>query len=70
MRDIDRIIQFVRDDDRIPPVHRQVLITRIERPPTQHELDAARRIVELPACGQPDCEHAPDGGNHPVTGNG
>jgi hypothetical protein len=23
--------------------------------------------VDLPACGDPDCQHAPDGGNHPVN---
>lgn len=27
-------------------------------------------LKDLPACGQPDCEHAPDGGNHPVVGQG
>lgn len=25
---------------------------------------------DIRECGQADCEHAPDGGNHPVVGNG
>lgn len=45
MRDIDRVIEFIRRDSRIPPVHKQVLIDRIEQPPTRQELDAAARIV-------------------------
>lgn len=45
MRDIDRIIEAVKDHPNIPPVHKQVLISRIEVPPTRAELDAAAAIV-------------------------
>jgi hypothetical protein len=29
-RDVDRVIEFIRAQDYIPPVHRQVMIDRIE----------------------------------------
>ena len=45
MRDIDRIIRAVEEDDRIPPVHKRVLINRIELLPTQAELDQAAAEV-------------------------
>ena len=48
MRDIDRIIKFVEDDDRIPPVHKRVLINRIEPEPTRAELDRAKVDVYGP----------------------
>lgn len=44
-RDVDRIIRAVEEDDRIPPVHRRVLINRIEMYPNQAELDLARAQV-------------------------
>jgi len=45
VRDIDRIIQLVREEEQIAPIHRQVIITRIEKLPTQEEIAAARSIV-------------------------
>jgi hypothetical protein len=49
-RDIDRIIEYVRNLDRwfIPPVHRQVIINRIEGdgPPTDEELARAKAQVD------------------------
>jgi hypothetical protein len=52
MRDIDRVIQFIRDDDGIPPIHKQVLIARIEVPPTPNELADAQEIVNPPREGR------------------
>lgn len=45
MRDIDWIIQAIEQDGRIPPVHKRVLINRIEPVPTRDELDRARAEV-------------------------
>jgi hypothetical protein len=46
MRDIDRLLDYVRDLDWLPPVHRQVVINRIDAgPPTQEELDRAAAQV-------------------------
>lgn len=45
MRDIDRIIRAVEEDDRIPPAHKRVLINRIEPMPTREELDRAKAEV-------------------------
>lgn len=45
MRDIDRIIRAVEEDNRIPPVHKRVLINRIEPEPTRAELDRAAAEV-------------------------
>ena len=45
MRDIDVVIEAVRNHPNIPPVHKQVLISRIEVRPTRAELDAAAAIV-------------------------
>jgi hypothetical protein len=45
VRDIDRIIRAIEEDDRIPPVHKRVLINRIEPPPTREELDRAQAEV-------------------------
>lgn len=44
-RDVDTIIEFIRRQDYIPPVHRQVLVNRIDPPPTQAELDRAKEQV-------------------------
>jgi hypothetical protein len=51
-RDIDSVIEFVRNMNHIAPVQRQVLINRIELWPTQAELDQAYRDV-YPACDEP-----------------
>lgn len=59
-RDVDRVIDFIRAQDFIPPVHRQVMVDRIEGAgePSQAELDRAaakvypdeaRPVVEPPA---------------------
>lgn len=45
MRDIDEVIDFVKASDRFSPVHTQVIINRLNPPPTQRELDEARRQV-------------------------
>ncbi len=45
MRDIDRLIDYVKDSEWFPPVHRQVLINRIEVPPTADELERAAAQV-------------------------
>jgi hypothetical protein len=46
-RDIDRLLDYVRDLDWLPPVHRQVVINRIDAgPPTQEELDRAAAQVD------------------------
>lgn len=46
-RDIDRIIKYVREQSYIPPVHRQVIIDRIEGngEPSREELDIAAAKV-------------------------
>lgn len=46
-RDIDRILDYVRNADYIPPVHRQVIVNRIEGdgPPTREELNRAHEQV-------------------------
>lgn len=42
MRDIDRLQEYVRNCEYIRgPVIRQVLVNRLENPPTQEELDVA-----------------------------
>jgi hypothetical protein len=45
MRTIDDIIRAVREHPSIPPIHKQVLINRIEPEPTQQEIDLARSQV-------------------------
>lgn len=40
-RVIDRVIDFVRALDYIPPVQRQVIVNRLDQPPTREELDRA-----------------------------
>ncbi len=73
-RDIDPIIEFVRDCDNIPVIHRQVIINRIEGDgaPDAEELDRARHQVEsevrpppnfnadLHLCTQLTCPAPPD----------
>lgn len=44
-RDVDRIIEYVRSVDYIPPVLKQVLVNRIDPPPTRDELDRAHEQV-------------------------
>jgi len=46
-RDVDRVIEFIRAQDYIPPVHRQVMVDRIEGsgPPTPDELERAKGKV-------------------------
>lgn len=47
-RDIDRVIEYVRDLERerfLPPVMAQVVVNRLDVPPTQAELDRARAQV-------------------------
>ncbi len=44
-RDIDRLLEHINGLEWLPPIHRQVLINRIEPPPTQGELDCAAAQV-------------------------
>lgn len=45
-RDIDRVIELVRQQDYIPPVHLQVIINRIDAgPPSAGELVRATEQV-------------------------
>jgi hypothetical protein len=47
-RDIDRVIEYVRDLERerfLPPVMAQVIVDRLDQAPTQDELDHARQKV-------------------------
>lgn len=46
MRWIDEIIRAVEDHPHISPVHKRVLINRIEQEPTQAELDLAVQQVD------------------------
>lgn len=41
-RDVDTIIEFIKNQNYIPPVHRQVMIDRLENPPDREELDRAK----------------------------
>lgn len=45
MRDIDRIIEAVREHPYISPVHKQVLINRIEPNPTHEEIERAKQQI-------------------------
>lgn len=46
-RDIDRLLDYVRDIEWLPPVHRQVVIDRIDvGPPTDAELRQAEVRLE------------------------
>lgn len=51
-RDVDRVIDFIRSRDEIPPVHRQVMIDRVEGsgPPSDAELERAAAKVHGSAC--------------------
>ena len=44
-RDVDRIIDYVNRQTDIPPVHRQVMVNRLDPAPTQEELDRASAQV-------------------------
>ncbi len=44
-RDIDRLIEFINDADWLPPVHKHVLIARVEKPPTDEEIQQAKQLV-------------------------
>lgn len=44
-RQVDEVIDFIRSLSSIPPVQRQVMIARLDREPTQAELDAAAAVV-------------------------
>lgn len=45
MRFIDEVIKFVRDHDSFSEVHKQVIITRLEKNPTDEELVEAREVL-------------------------
>jgi hypothetical protein len=48
-RTIDRVIDYIREMDPsggMSPVRRQVMIARLQDPPTKEELDEARRVVD------------------------
>lgn len=40
-RDVDAIIDYVKRQTHIPPIHRQILINRIDPEPTLEEIDRA-----------------------------
>lgn len=45
-RSIDRLLDYVRDLEWMPPIHRQVVINRIDAgEPTREELDRAKAQV-------------------------
>lgn len=44
-RDIDRLIEYVRTLDYLPPVLQQVVVNRLDPEPTQDEIDRAREQV-------------------------
>jgi hypothetical protein len=47
-RDIDRVIDYVRELERerfFPPVMAQVIVNRLDPPPAQHEIERARAEV-------------------------
>jgi hypothetical protein len=47
-RDVDRVIQYVRDLERervLPPVMAQVMVDRLDHPPTGDEIEAAAAKV-------------------------
>jgi len=44
-RDVDRVMDYVHHMLDVPPVHRQVMLNRLDPPPTQEELDRAREQV-------------------------
>lgn len=45
MRYIDEIIKAIQEHPRITPVHKQVLIDRVEKLPTQEEISQAAKKV-------------------------
>lgn len=40
-RDVDRVIDYIKTIDDIPPVHRQIMINRLDPPPSKEELALA-----------------------------
>lgn len=42
MRDIDEIIEYINQMDRLSAVHKRVLINRIEMFPTEQEIELGR----------------------------
>lgn len=47
MRDIDFLIEEVRNDNRFPIVIREVIVARLDPAPNEEELEAAKqRLVE------------------------
>lgn len=67
-RDVDRVIDFIRAQEQIPPVHRQVMVDRVEGrgEPDAVELERARAKVypdeparsELDGATEPSAENA------------
>lgn len=46
-RDIDDVIEFVMNFDRLSVIHKQVVINRLQNPPTEDELKTARAQLGL-----------------------
>lgn len=44
-RDVDTVIEFIRRQNYIPPVLRQVMVSRLDPAPLQEEIEAAKAIV-------------------------
>jgi hypothetical protein len=44
-RDVDRVIDYINGLDYIPPVHRRVMVNRLDPRPTQAEIDRAAAEV-------------------------
>lgn len=44
-RDIDQVINYIREITYIPPVMKQVIINRLDVPPTKAELEQAAKEV-------------------------
>lgn len=45
MRDVDRVINYIRFCDFLSPIEQQIMINRLESAPSQLELDRARLQV-------------------------
>lgn len=52
-RDVDTIIEFIKTQKYIPPVHRQVMVNRLQNAPSTEELEAAKAQV-YPEIKNPD----------------
>jgi hypothetical protein len=52
-RDIDRVIEYVRELERerfLPPIMAQVIVNRLDPPPSPEELDRAKaEVYSLPS---------------------